>query len=518
MENYLTGRAIMEHRELQPFQFLELVVEQGLEPREQASGRPWPVLIEPEYWLYRVERVLWSSAGLLLMLFDSSPSAKKLTPDILAQMPRLYHHALSRLAAGKPPGAGLYEFQPETRLPRRLLPRVEAKLWAGILENKHLIKEYRLTAAMLQAACPQDKNASLFDLANSFNNLGNLTSDGLDCPEAEFASDVIDRLISDQDRNRFINHIQLEKILIEGLPTQPLADFCLEYLDKAPGFSKYQQTERSSISLRGMGSALKTWGKKSNTQRMTYLSQIARTIRRNFPSTPLPLKPETNYIGLVLWPEEFERLQGAVFKVDRLTLPELQKQEKQANITIVSLSETHIGLAGRQAQADDSLPADTTNQAMPEEVSDLPPASAEVEPATPEEVFSPPSPPVKKEIEPGRRDLAKKYRALKAEAKNENQKLALEAMAKKIEGQPNWWIFRELGLKKTSHMLELESQIKKGEPESRFAAEKKLKERQTQELSKIINKYGKPFAKKIGFDWQKDNSGSRARAKIHPQN
>jgi hypothetical protein len=521
VEKYLTGREILGHYKLRPFQFLELIG-QGLAPHEAASGRPLPFLTEPEFWLYRVERVLWASAGLLLTLFDSAPPTGKLTPDILAQMPRLYHRALSRLAASKPPDTKLYEFKPEGRLARRKMIRFEAWLLSSIISPNTLTKEYPLTAALFQAACPQTY-ACLFDLAVAFSNSANPPPERIDDLEDEFAFDAMDRLINEQSRGSFIDHALLGKLLTENLPALPLADFCQDYPRKSPGYSKYrhfedlEQMEGSTLkSSRYVETSLRKWAKLDNSQRLLALSQFSRMVRGNFPSTPLPLWPKNAYIGLVLLPEEFERLKEAAFKAEELPLLEYPKPEEQPsniiniftsvrneslnnNIAVVNTSNTHIEVEGNTPQPDNPPPADQTQVAEDDQASS--------------DITLGPSP--NKKIKPNHRESAANYRALKTKAKNKKQELALEAMARKIEGQQNWQIFRELGFEKTNLMVELEIQIKKGEPERRSEPERQLRQRQREKISKFINKYGEPFAKKHGLDWPKDNPDS---PESRPQN
>ena len=500
MEKFLTGREMMELYQLRPFQLLKLI-EQGLEPHDPSSGRPCPSLTEPEFWLYRVQQTLWSAAGLMLLLYDSDPKADKLTPNILAQMPHIFHRALSRLAANKPPDAGLYQFQPERRLPRRKLPRLAAWLLSGILDQNDLTRDYRLTSALLQAACPHPK-ASLFDLAASYSRSGLPAMEKPDSLDAEFASDVLDRLLSEQERGSFIDNALLEKILIEDLPLLPLANFCQEYPHKVSSFSNcrpledFERMERIAHNCKKIEGSLRMWYRLDNSQRLIALSVFSRLLRRHFPSTPLPLRPGNEYLGLVLLPEEFERLQECVFKAKRLTALKQAKEEEQLsnNIAIANISNIIIGSTGRR----DTAPVEP-------DVND-PPSPLKEGTALPEEAYYPPP---AKEIESSLRSLADKYRALKTETRSKKCALALEAMGRKIEGWHNWQIFRELGLEKTKLMVELEAQIRKGEDEVGQTAEKRLRQTQREKISKLINKYGEPFVKIKGLDWQKDNPDSR---------
>ena len=282
MEKFITGQEILTQYQLQPFQFLKLINEQGLKPHDPSSGRPWPVLTEPEVWLYRVERVLWTAAGLLLMLFDSAPSVSKLTPEILAQAPHLFHRGLRQLSESKPPGAGLYEFKPERRLPKRKSIRIAAWLLSSILDKNDLTRENPLTAALLQAIS-RNFDASVFDLADNFSRYGVPTYKESDCLEPEFISDVLSRLLSELDRTSCMEHDLLKNILLESLPVLPLANFCQEYKLKWTGYKR--QT---------IADALRLWPSQANNngKRLIVLWQISRNIRLSFPSTPLPLKPE----------------------------------------------------------------------------------------------------------------------------------------------------------------------------------------------------------------------------------
>jgi hypothetical protein len=314
MTNYLTGTAIMEGRNLQPFQLLNLV-SRGLTPYDAVTGQEIPFLNEAEYWLYKAERLLWQSAGLIMLLHDSGPTTALISPEIQERLPAVFYRALTNLSRVKPPESKLYETDFEGRPPKGLLPKLEDWL-LSLLPPKYRLNQFPVTRALLQAASP---DLSIYNLAFSLNALGDSGPGPPGTYDLEFGIDLLLALFQEQNNAA---HPRLTKML--ETPPEAMAAFCENYLTLAPGFTRYRPLKFSESKLywerhyqESIPYGIRQWAGADNRQRLFTLSLITRMIRPNFPDSPWPHRSLAGFILGVPHEDSSSRLAEAVYPAEQ---------------------------------------------------------------------------------------------------------------------------------------------------------------------------------------------------------
>jgi hypothetical protein len=483
MNLYLTGRRIIEGYELQPFQLLNLV-NSGLRPHDPATGEPIPCLTEAGYWLYTCERRLWKSAGLTLLIHDSSVVTSKITPEMMEWLPVVFYRALLTIARTKSPDSSLHETSLEGRPAKKLLSKIETWLLSLVPTTIQTRDKFMVTKALLQAASPR---ASIFDFLRSLMALDKIPEPS-EVYDLSFCGELLSALVIEQNREA-LNHPLVGNILSDGFESERLADFCETYHEKAPHFVAFKAIELSEEQIwvrhsqRTIPDILRRWPKSPNSQRIIVLDQISRMIRSNFSDTPLPLRPEEYYIAAVPNRDYFLRLVEATYPKDKFLkinpIIKANDAAKPININVfnLDLSQTTTNHNNVEIKNHHTVQSNfaSPNRSQPAFQEEAKPSSESAsDPNIKEKELSPEPPPKNQEAE--------KYRELAARAPNVKIAKAGEAMALKVEGWPAWKIHRELRLKITDRMAELQRIINDLQKDSRAAnkAEKDLKERQTQ--------------------------------------